>query len=137
MPESGLCPACGGVRAIGPPAEPLCSACLLALGRPDVQAQRSFSAGSLAEYLQIVNVVADGPRARVYLAQWLVPDHGVAALKRLHVATLFDVGRDAEGRPYTITDYVPGTPLPDYCHRPNVQFGECLELFRQAADRLD
>jgi serine/threonine protein kinase len=121
--------------------------------------QRSFSAGSLAEYLQIVNVVADGPRARVYLAQWLVPDHGVAALKRLHVATasdpdrearvlrlveldhphvatLFDVGRDAEGRPYTITDYVPGTPLPDYCHRPNVQFGECLELFRQAADTL-
>jgi serine/threonine protein kinase len=147
------------VRAIGSPAEPFCSACLLGLGLPDVQALRSFHPGSLAEYLQIINVVAEGPRARVYLGQWRLPDDGFAALKRLHVATasdpdreaqvlrlveldhphvatLFDVGRDAEGRPYTITEYVPGTPLPDYCRRTDVQPGECLELFRQAADTL-
>jgi serine/threonine protein kinase len=120
---------------------------------------RSVHAGSLAEYLQIINVVAEGPRARVYLAQWRLPDEGFAALKRLHVATapdpdreagvlrlveldhphvatLFDVGRDAEGCPYTITEYVPGTPLPDYCRRTDVQFGERLELFRQATDTL-
>jgi len=104
MPESGLCPTCGAERTIGSPAEPLCSACLLALGLPNVQALRSFHAGSLTEYLQIVNVVADGPRARVYLAQWRLPDDGFAVLKRLHVAPASDP--DGEAQVLRLTSWI-------------------------------
>jgi serine/threonine protein kinase len=159
MPEAGACRHCGGRLSGGSGAGQLCFACLLAQALPEGRARTPWRAGSLLSFLQIVNVVADGPRGRVYLARWTLPDGGFAALKRghvglraqpdreagnlplleldhPHVATLFDLGQDGEGRPYAIVEYVPGSPLPAYWRRHDLLATERLELLRQTADAL-
>ncbi len=159
MPETANCVRCGGPLRGGLTAERLCLACLLAQGLPEEYGQLAWLPDSLAAYLRIVNVIADGPRARVYLAQWALPDDGLAVLKRSHaavaddarrtggvarlvavdhphVATVFDAGRDAAGHDYVITDYVPGTPLPEQWRRSDLLLVERLELLRQTADAL-
>jgi len=115
--------------------------------------------GSLTPFLHVLNVVADGPRASVFLAQWTLPDGGFVALKRSritvgsdprreaetdrlleldhpHVATVFDLGRDADGHPYVVTEYVPGVSFPERWRRDDLRLSERLELVRQLVDTL-
>lgn len=156
MPEGGKCHRCGA--GLGCAEGPQCLACLLAEGL-SARDGRPARPEPLATYLRVVNVLADGPRARVYLAQWTSPDGGFAVLKRAHVAapaesrrafdavrlleldhphvaTIFEAGRDADGRDYVISEYVPGTPLPEYWRRSELLRAERLELLRQTADTV-
>lgn len=159
MLETSVCPGCGAPLRGGTAAERLCLACLLAQGLPEKYGRPAWRPDSLAAYLRIVSLVADGPRARVYLAQWASPDGGLSTLKRSHdavppdprralevtplleldhphVAAVFDAGRDADGHLYVITEYVPGTPLPEYWRQSGLRQAERLELLRQTADTL-
>jgi serine/threonine protein kinase len=114
---------------------------------------------SLLNYLRILNVIGEGPRARVYLAEWLPPASGFAAVKRLtsaascriddawrqrllaldhpHVAAVFDYGLDDQGYVYTVTEYVAGVPLPEWCRRQNVALPRRLELLIQTTSALE
>jgi len=159
VPEIGACGRCGGPLRSGLAGEQTCLACLLAQGLPLSDTTTPWRPESLPSFLNIVNVLADGPRARLYLARWASPDGGFAVIKRSlaavasepdrerevarlleldhpHVATVFDAGRDAEGRAYVITEYVPGTPLPEFWRRSDLLREERLELLRQVADTL-
>jgi len=159
VPEAGPCARCGGRLGGGPAEGGLCLACLLAEGLSGKDGGPARRPESLAAYLHVVNVLADGPRARLYLAQWRSPDGGFAVIKRAHaaappetrralevlplleldhphVAAVFDAGLDADGRAYVVTEYVPGVPLPEYWRRSDLLQAERLELLRQTADTL-
>ncbi len=155
MPEDARCRWCGARLGGAPGDGSLCLACLLSEGLSEPASRPARRPESLATYLRVVNVLADGPRARVYLAQWTSPDGGFAVLKRSHaavaaatdatpllkldhphVAAVFDAGRDEDQRAYVITEYVPGTPLPEYWRRGDLLHAERLELVRQIADTL-
>ena len=158
MPEGG-CPRCGTSPGSGAAADQLCPVCLLALGLTRRLEWPASPGESLLDHLEIVNVIGDGPRGRVYLAEWTRPAGGYAAVKRLHstgppgmlthdtvrrlldldhphIATFFECGSDTEGHLYTVTDYVPGMPLTRFCRRRELPFSERIELVLQAADAM-
>jgi serine/threonine protein kinase len=111
-------------------------------------------------YLRILNVLGASAHACVYLAEWLPPGGGLVAVKRLHpgvcpelsgadgrsrlleldhprIATLYDSGIDADGRAYTVTEFVPGTPLVEFCRRHDLATAVRLELLLQVSEALE
>lgn len=160
MPEYRTCARCGAARRRGTPAGAPCPSCLLSsvLLAP-VASPSSAPPDRLLRYLRILNVIGDGPRARVYLAEWLPPGSGFAAVKRFrsvdswrlddafrlrllefdhpHIATVFDCGVADDGSAYVVSEYVPGTPLSDYCRRRDVPMTHRLELLLQVTAALE
>jgi serine/threonine-protein kinase len=154
-PDRAFCGSCG--RPLPSDDRTLCAACLLELGKPgNVLLDRDVE--RLVDYLRVVNVIGEGPRGRVFLAEWATPGGGLVALKRCghrvtreseasdagpllqldhpFVATVFEVGVDSERQAYTITEYVPGLPITRFSERKGLSPAERIALLLQAADAI-
>ena len=50
------------------------------------------------------------------------------------IAKVFDAGATPEGQPYFVMEYVPGSPITDYCDQKKLKIRARLELFIQACE---
>jgi len=50
------------------------------------------------------------------------------------IAKVFDAGTSAQGRPYLVMEYVPGSPITEYCDHKKLGITERLELFIQVCE---
>lgn len=60
----------------------------------------------------------------------------LSALEHPHIARLYDVGVDAQGRPYMALEYVEGLPIDVYCRQHAQSVTTRLELLLQVADAV-
>ena len=60
----------------------------------------------------------------------------LARLEHPGVARLLDGGKTADGRPYTVMEYVQGRSLTDYCNEHHLSLRERLALFGQVCDAV-
>lgn len=148
------CPTCG--RPIGrKPATGslVCTSCLLRVG---CQPWSGIEPGeSVLEYLRMLNVIGEGPRGRVFLAEWTTPGGGMVALKcaqpgsadfavepRLasldhpSIAAIHELGTSPRLGAYAVSDYVPGVPITRFCEREQLSTLRRLDLWLQAADAI-
>jgi serine/threonine protein kinase len=60
----------------------------------------------------------------------------LASLEHPNIARLYDVGTDAQGRPYMALEFVEGEPIDAHCRRHALSVAERLVLLLQAADAV-
>ena len=60
----------------------------------------------------------------------------LARLEHPGIARLLDGGTTADGRPYTVMEYVEGCSLTDYCNEHHLSLRERLALFGQVCDAV-
>jgi len=125
----------------------------------DVAVTHSDSAPSAGERAigpyRLLQKIGEGGMAEVWLSEQTTPLHRSVAIKLIKagmdtkamvarfeserqalalmdhpaIAKVFDAGATAEGRPYFAMEYVPGTPITEYCDRYRLSTRERLELF--------
>jgi len=61
----------------------------------------------------------------------------LARLNHPHIATLYDAGLAANGRPYLALEYVDGVPMTQWCRERGAGIDARLELMRQVMDAVE
>jgi eukaryotic-like serine/threonine-protein kinase len=160
MTNAGRCDRCG---APGPPSaalEGMCPACLLQAAVVGAGLSGGWPGTSGA--LHIVTRLGAGPSSLAYLAEYADRPGRLVVLKQMtacpgvrdlaarvesigahvralahpDIARVFELGLDASGRPYAVTEFCAGIPLTRYCERMRGEAGLCEALRSQVADAL-
>ncbi|MHC4670089.1 MAG: protein kinase domain-containing protein [Planctomycetota bacterium] len=65
------------------------------------------------------------------LARFQMEHQALALMDHSNIARVYDAGATAEGRSYFVMEYVPGTPIAEFCDRHRLSIEERLALFVQ------
>lgn len=84
--------------------------------------------------LKVLDESSFSPRL---LAQFEVEAQALASLEHEHIARLYEVGADDEGRPWMAMEWIEGEPLTRYCDRRELALDQRLELFTQVARAVE
>lgn len=149
------CPVCGRPHLHLTAGPEICTSCLLLAGAPPADASSLPAGQSLLEHLRTLNVIGDGPRGRVFLAEWTTPGGGMVALKcattkrdavpvepglttldHPGIAAIHEVGFNDVVGAYAISDYVPGMPITRYSDRQQLSSSQRVDVWLQSADAI-
>ncbi len=78
-----------------------------------------------------LKVIKRGSPTKDFLARFESERQALALMDHPHIAKVYDAGATADGQPYFVMEYVPGTPITTYCDRERLSNRERLELFMQ------
>src|ERR1017187_4122823 len=164
MNEAEHCPRCGGrLKASGD--VDLCARCLLAAALeppaphppPDLPAPgqrigpyrlvRLLGEGGmgmvfLAEQAQPITrqvalkVIKLGMDTHAVLARFQSEQQAIALMDHPNIASVYEAGATAEGRPFFVMEFVPGLPITDYCDQRRLNTRQRLELFLKVANAV-
>ncbi len=70
------------------------------------------------------------------LRRFLLERQSLAIMDHPSIAKILDAGATAEGQPYFVMEYVPGSPITDYCDRKALNIRDRLELFIQVCEAV-
>ena len=164
MNEAEHCPRCGSRLNAGAGAD-LCARCLLAaaleppapLPSPDVPAAgqqigpyrlaRLLGEGGmgmvfLAEQAQPIarqvalKVIKLGMDTHAVLARFQSEQQAIALMDHPNIASVYEAGATAEGRPFFVMEFVPGFPITDYFDQHRLNTRQRLELFLKVANAV-
>src|SRR5439155_12471351 len=76
-----------------------------------------------------LKVIKLGMDTRHVIARFESERQALALMDHPNIAHVYDAGATPEGRPYFAMEYVPGTPITDYCDKYLLGPRERLELF--------
>ena len=77
-----------------------------------------------------------GMDTREVVARFESERQALALMSHPNVATVHDAGTTEQGRPYFVMEFVPGTPITQYCDKHKLTVRERLELFVQACEAI-
>jgi tRNA A-37 threonylcarbamoyl transferase component Bud32 len=83
-----------------------------------------------------LKVIKPGMDTGQVLARFEAERQALAVMSHPNVAKVFDAGATEQGRPYFVMEYVPGTPVTEYCDMRCLPVRERLELFIQACGAI-
>jgi len=75
--------------------------------------------------IRIMHAAASGRSQRRFQSEQRI----LARMNHHHIAQVYEVGTLADGRPYTVLEYVAGQPLDSYCDQRRLGLRRRLELF--------
>ena len=78
-----------------------------------------------------LKVIKQGMDTRRVIARFESERQALALMDHPNIALVYEAGATPEGRPYFAMEYVPGTPITDYCDKHLLGPAERLELFTQ------
>ena len=78
-----------------------------------------------------LKVIKQGMDTRRVIARFESERQALALMDHPNIAHVYEAGATPEGRPYFAMEYVPGTPITDYCDKHLLGPVERLELFTQ------
>ena len=78
-----------------------------------------------------LKVIKQGMDTRHVIARFESERQALALMDHPNIAHVYDAGATPEGRPYFAMEYVPGTPITDYCDKHLLGPRERLDLFIQ------
>ncbi len=111
----------------------------------------------------VIRLLGEGGMGRVYLVKQEKPVRRLAALKLVRpglysetilkrfeaerqalvmlnhpaIARILDSGGDLEGQPYFLMEYIPGSPITEYCRKKGLGFRERIHLFIRALEGVE
>ena len=75
-----------------------------------------------------------GMSTREIIARFEAERQALALMNHPNIARVFDAGTAEDGRPYFVMEYVPGSPVTNYCDRHRLRLEQRLELFAGITD---
>ncbi|MDB5324368.1 MAG: pknB 8 [Phycisphaerales bacterium] len=78
-----------------------------------------------------VKVIRAGMDTKDVVTRFEVERQALALMTHPNVARVFEAGETPDGRPYIAMEYVPGTPITQFCDQEKLTTRERLELFVQ------
>jgi serine/threonine protein kinase/tetratricopeptide (TPR) repeat protein len=81
-----------------------------------------------------LKIVRSGMAGREPLARFELERQALARMDHQNIARIFEAGWTGDGRPYFAMEYVPGTPITEYCDRLRLPLRRRIELFLQVCD---
>ena len=76
-----------------------------------------------------LKLIRSGLYDQSLLRRFQAERQSLALMEHPAIAKVFDAGATAEGQPYFVMEYVPGTPITQYCDQRKLTVNERLELF--------
>lgn len=133
----------------------------LEVSSPSTKQHASLLNNTIGNY-QLMKEIGSGGMGQVWLADQTGPVQRQVALKLIRggmfdslalqrfqserqslammdhpsIAKVFDAGATADGQPYFVMEYVPGTPITDYCDQKKLRIRERLELFIKVCEAV-
>ncbi len=83
-----------------------------------------------------LKLIRSGMASREILARFAIERQALALMNHPNIATAYDVGVSADGRPYFAMEYVDGQPITTFCEANGLSIGERLTLFLQVCDAI-
>jgi serine/threonine-protein kinase len=83
-----------------------------------------------------IKVVKRGMDSEEVLRRFAQERRTLGALDHPNIARLLDAGVTADGRPALVMEYVPGTPISEYCDEHRLGIDERLRLFRTVCEAV-
>jgi serine/threonine protein kinase len=81
-----------------------------------------------------LKVIKLGMDSRAVLKRFELERQALAVMSHACIARVFDCGTTERGQPYFALEYVPGTPLVEYCDRHALSVEQRLRLFQRLCD---
>jgi len=164
MTTTERCPECGGPLMAGAQAG-MCARCLLAaaLRHPVTAALAGLpQPGEWIGPYRLVRLLGQGGMGMVFLAEQAQPiarqvalkviklgmdthavlarfqseQQAIALMEHPNIASVYEAGATAEGRPFFVMEFVPGLPITDYCDQRRLNTRQRLELFLKVANAV-
>ncbi len=164
MTATERCPECGGPLMAGSHAG-MCARCLLAaaLLHPVTAALAGLpQPGEWIGPYRLVRLLGEGGMGMVFLAEQAQPiarqvalkviklgmdthavlarfqseQQAIALMDHPNIASVYEAGATAEGRPFFVMEFVPGLPITDYCDQRRLNTRQRLELFLKVANAV-
>jgi serine/threonine protein kinase/tetratricopeptide (TPR) repeat protein len=83
-----------------------------------------------------LKVIRAGMDSAQVLARFQVEQQALAVLDHPSIARVLDAGSTADGRPYFVMEYVPGSPITQYCDQKRMSFRERIALFLEVCQAI-
>src|SRR5579864_1895824 len=81
-----------------------------------------------------LKLIKAGMDTRAVTARFESERQTLAMMDHPNIARVFDAGETTAGKPYFVMEYVPGSPITDYCDKKQLTLKERLHLFLQVCD---
>ncbi|HEX7779163.1 MAG TPA: serine/threonine-protein kinase, partial [Vicinamibacterales bacterium] len=78
-----------------------------------------------------LKVIKLGMDTRQVVARFEAERQALALMDHPNIASVYDAGATSDGRPYFAMEYVPGSPITDYCDRQQLSVRDRVTLFQQ------
>lgn len=162
MSDLPRCPQCSGVLGLDAAATGICPRCLLTMAMAGEGEEETISGEQTYGVYHIVRLLGEGGMGTVYLAEQRHPISRLVALKVIklgmdtreviarfeserralalmdhpNIAKVLDAGATPQGRPYFVMEYVPGSPITEYCDEHRMSNRHRLELFSRVCQAV-
>ncbi len=83
-----------------------------------------------------IKVIKPGMDTREVVARFEAERQALALMEHPNIASVFDAGTTANGRPYFVMEYVPGVPITTYCDQQCLSTAARLGLFTTVCGAL-
>lgn len=83
-----------------------------------------------------VKILKRGVDSKQAVARFRAEIQALALMKHPNIAQIFDAGETPNGRPYLVMEYVPGTPITQFCDRERLSVRERCGLFLELCDAV-